>query len=75
MNLWRVEWAGPPSLDSLLMMGDHATSNGVHGTSEVIAILDAGAQYAKVIDRKVRTHPRGSVVHISALNRMPLHSN
>lgn len=31
---------------------DHR-SNGAHG-SEKIAILDAGAQYGKIIDRKVR---------------------
>lgn len=40
-----------------LMMGDAAACNGVHATQEVIAILDAGAQYAKVIDRKVRVPP------------------
>ena len=38
------------------MMG-HKTADDhpvVPGADEVIAILDAGAQYAKVIDRKVR---------------------
>ena len=28
--------------------------NGAHAHSEVVAILDAGAQYGKVIDRRVR---------------------
>ena len=33
--------------------GGHLRANGAHN-SERVAILDAGAQYAKIIDRKVR---------------------